>query len=237
MSITLEGVTYRYPGTSEPAIKDVHLRVSAGQVLGLAGANESGKSTVCLLASGLAPSAIGGDLHGAVHRDAEGPCALLMQNPQSQLSTLHSTVFEEVAFGPCNHGLEASEVITRVEESLAALGISHLAGRHPERLSGGEIQLVALAGAIGLRPDVLVLDTPAAYLDHAALDRVRRLVRARAASGVAVLVAEHRTDFLAAVCDRLAVIADGRIAEQGAAAALLGDPRLASWGVVPLAPS
>jgi energy-coupling factor transporter ATP-binding protein EcfA2 len=234
VTILLEQVSYRYPAASVPAIREAALEVRSGTVVGLVGANDSGKTTLCHLAAGLAPNFTGGQLSGRAER-SDG-CALVMQNPVSQLSTLHDTVFDEVAFGPCNHGVPAHEVIARVDAALETLGIAHLAARHPERLSGGETQLVALAAALALRAPDLVLDEPASYLDESVLALLSRVIRELAAGGAGILVADHRTGFVAAACDLVAVLAEGRIVLVGSASKVLRDPRLAGWGVAPPEP-
>jgi len=178
MPLTLRGVGYRYAGSSRTAISGLDLELSPGTVTGLVGANDSGKSTLCLVAAGLAPGTIGGELAGQVSIDeldtrTARPCELarrcgiLFQEPLSQLSGTAPTVWEEVAFGPRNLALPLAEVIERVEASLDLLGIGDLAERDPTRLSGGQGQLVVLAGVLAMRAHYLVLDEPTSQLDPA----------------------------------------------------------------------
>ena len=151
--LTLERVTYRYAGATKPSLVDVDLELKDGEVVGVAGAGESGKSTLCYVVSGLAPRTIRGTLTGRLLIGgvdvADQPIHSLVarvgigfQNPASQLSGVCETVYEEVAFGPMNLGLPRDEVITRTEAAMAALRIDHLADRAPARLSGGQMQLV-----------------------------------------------------------------------------------------------
>jgi len=195
--IQLESVSYWYPGSRRPALSDFTLQVQAGEVVGLAGPNESGKTTACLVASGLAPRVVGGRLEG--HVSLPPSSAMLFDAPATQLTGLHQTVFEEVAFGPCNLGFPADEVRSRAAGAIGALGIAGLASRHPDRLSGGERQLVALAGLLAMRPTHLVLDEPLARLDEEGSDLVAAAVARLAALGTAMLVAEHDREFLARV--------------------------------------
>ncbi len=212
--IALEEATYRYAGARLWALPPTSLELRAGEVLGLRGANESGKTTLCLVASGLAPVAIGGELRGRVLVDGRPTaelrphelaqrCGVLFDNPAVQLTGLHRTVFDEVAFGPCNLGLPVTEVVARTDDALAQLGLEHLAPRDPARLSGGESQLVALAGLLALRPAHLVLDEPTSRLDRDRAAMVADAVARLAASGAAVLVAEHDEALLARVCARV----------------------------------
>ena len=142
------------------------------------------------------------------------------------------TVFEEVAFGPRNLGLEAAAIVERVEWALAALDIASLAERDPQHLSGGQAQLVALASVLALRPAALALDEPTSQLDPAGTRLVGEALRRLASeTGAAILLVEHKTDLLDGLCDRVAVIDAGRIVLDGTARDVLEDPRLETWGV------
>jgi energy-coupling factor transporter ATP-binding protein EcfA2 len=199
--IRLERVSYWYPGQLLAAVAEVSLEVAPGEVVGLTGPNESGKTTICLLAAGLAPRVVGGRVEGRITLPAIA--AMLFDAPAAQLTGLHSTVFDEVAFGPCNLGLPAAEVESRTRSSLAALGLGGFAGRHPDRLSGGERQLVALAGLLAMRPSHLVLDEPLGRLDEEGSALVSAAIEELAGTGTALLVAEHQLDFLAKVATRV----------------------------------
>jgi energy-coupling factor transporter ATP-binding protein EcfA2 len=242
MSIALAKVGYRYAGARRPALLDVDLELRDGEVVGLAGASESGKTTLCLVVSGLAPRSVGGQIRGRITLDGEDVDAWPMhrlsqrigigfQNPSTQLSQVSDTVFEEVAFGPMNLGLPLTEVTERTWDALEALRIGELADRDPRRLSGGQQQLVAIAGLLALRPEHLVLDEPTAQLDPAGTRLVAEAVARLAADGASILVAEQKTDLLADVCSRVLVLDDGRVALEGAAEAVLADPRLVELGV------
>ena len=245
MSLVIRDARYRYAGAARPALDAVTLTIEPGRVVGVVGANGAGKSTLCLVAAALAPATIGGVLEGEVSLDGlvttsarphevAQRCGILFQNPTTQLLGTSPTVWEEVAFGPRNLGLPLGEVVERVESSLDALAIQPLAERDPERLSGGQAQLVALAGVLALRPAYLVLDEPTSQLDplgtRLAGDAIAELVGSTAAG---VLLVEHHTELLGRVADDVAVVADGRIAELGPATRVLADSRLPSWGVQP----
>src|SRR4026208_264179 len=175
MTLTLESITYRYAATGRASLSDVSLELADGEVVGVVGGNEAGKTTLCLVASGLAPRTVGGTLTGrllldgadtaplAMH-DLAGRIGIAFASPTTQLSGVAASVYEEVAFGPMNLGVPRPELIARTEEALAALRIGSLADRDPARLSGGQQQLVAIAGLLALRPAHLVLDEPTAQL-------------------------------------------------------------------------
>ena len=240
--LSLRSASYRYAGYAREVLHEIDLDLADGEIVGLVGANESGKSTLCLVASGLAPASIGGALTGTL-TIAGAPAAgrpvpalaervaIGFQNPATQRSGITATVFEEVALGPMNLGLEVAETIERTRHALAVLGLEGLAERDPTRLAGGQSQLVAIASLIAMRPRHIVLDEPTAQLDPEGTRLVGEALRALARSGTALLVAEHKTDLLDGLCDRVAVIADGRIVLDGAAPAVRADERLGSWGV------
>jgi energy-coupling factor transport system ATP-binding protein len=242
--LELRGVSYRYAGYARLVLHDIDLVLGDGEIVGLVGANEAGKSTICLVASGLAPSSIGGGLTGTLAIDGETmngrPTYVLaervavgFQNPMTQLSGVAATVFEEVALGPMNLGLGVAETMARTREALATLRIEHLADRAPLRLSGGQGQLVAIASLLAMRPRHIILDEPTAQLDPEGTRLVGEALRALAASGTALLIAEHKTDLLDGLCRRVAVVDEGAIVLEGPSDAVLADERLVDWGVEP----
>lgn len=242
MTLRLSGVGYRYAGAARPSLLDIDLDLPNGSVVGLVGASDAGKTTVCLVASGLAPRIVGGRVRGTITLDDEDVDAWPMhrlsqrigigfQNPATQLSQVASTVFEEVAFGPMNLGVDRADLVEGTWVALDSLGIADLAGRDPSRLSGGQQQLVAMAGLLAMRPEHLVLDEPTAQLDPAGTRLVGAAISRLAADGASILVAEQKTDLLAAIANTIVVLAEGRIALSGPADEVLGDPRLANLGV------
>jgi len=245
MSLELTSVRYRYAGASSVALGPADLRIEPGRVVGVAGASESGKTTLCLVAAGMAPGIIGGRLEGSVRIDGEGAarlrphelaqrCGLLFQRAATQLTHTTATVFEEVAFGPCNLGLPVAEVVDRAWWALGAVGIEALAPRDPARLSGGEGQLVALASVLALRPRYLILDEPTSELDPAGTRLVAEALAGIAReAGAGVLIVEHKMDVLAWIADEMLVLDRGSVALQGTVESVLADARLTGFGVEP----
>ena len=240
--LSLEGVTYRHAGGVRPALVDVSLGLGDGEVVGVVGANGSGKSTLCLVVAGLAPRVVGGTLSGRITIDGQDAAVLPMHelvervaigfdDPWTQLSGVTQTVYEEVAFGPANLGVPRDKLIGRVEAALGSLAIRHLAGRDPARLSGGQQQLVAIAGLLAMGPRHLVLDEPTAQLDPSGTALVADAIERLAADGASILLVEHKTDLIERVAGRVVVLDAGAIAAHGAAADLLADPRLRDLGV------
>jgi len=172
--VRIDNLSFTYPGTSKPVLRELTLRIPAGEVVLLTGPSGCGKSTLALALVGLIPARINGLLRGAIYLDEAAigglsihevsqRVGIVFQNPDNQL--VHLSVEEEVAFGPENLMLPSEEIERRVTEALEATGI--LALRHEQiyALSGGQKQRVAIAGALAMRPQVLVLDEPTSDLD------------------------------------------------------------------------
>lgn len=244
--IVLEPASYRYPGASSWALPPASLELRPGDVLGVRGANERGNTTLCLVAAGLAPVTIGGRLRGRVLVDGQPTvelaahqlaqrCGVLFDDPAVQLTGLHGTVYEEVAFGPCNLGLAEAEVHERTRSALRLLDLEHLSGRNPAHLFGGETQLIALAGlrevherhpydlgysrrklvaiaaVLAMRTPVVVLDEPTTGQDRAGVDRLAAVMGHLRAEGSTLLVVSHDPAFV-----RRVRMAAGRIAYRAA---------------------
>jgi energy-coupling factor transporter ATP-binding protein EcfA2 len=242
--LELRGVSYRYPGFAKEVLVGADLAIGDGEIVGLVGPNEAGKSTLCLVASGLAPASIGGKLTGTLMIDGEPMTnrkthelaervVICFQNPNTQRSGIAATVFEEVALGPMNLGLPVAEVVERTRDAIALLRLEPLIERHPTRLSGGQAQLVAIASLLAMRPGHVILDEPTAQLDPAGTRMVGDALRQMAARGTSLLIAEHKTDLLDGLCSRIVVIDGGAIVSDGPADEILADPRLEELGVEP----
>lgn len=231
-AVLMEEVTVRFPGReNRPALADLSLRVGEGEFLAITGLNGSGKSTLCRLVNGLLIPARGRVLvHGL---DTSVPeelslirreVALLMQNPDHQL--VASTVEEDVAFGPENLGLSPGEVRERVEEALRTANITGLRRRQPHLLSMGEKKLVALAGALAVRPRILLADEFTSMLDPAARKGMMGLLlRLKEKAGITLLYVTHRPEeFILA--DRLILLEEGRLVYDGPPLDFLEDSNL-----------
>jgi energy-coupling factor transport system ATP-binding protein len=243
VSLELVAVSYRYAGTTRLALESIDLAIQPGEVVGLVGPNEAGKSTLALVASGLAPATVGGRLEGVVRIDGvvtidAAPhelarrCGVLFQAPATQLSGTTRTVWEEVAFAPRNLGLPLAEIVERVTSALETLGIGDLGPRPPGRLSGGQSQLVALASVLAMRPPYLILDEPTSELDPGGSRLVAdALARLAGEGGVGLLVIEHKSWLLEELADRVVAIDAGRLVRDGRAREVLADPLLSQIGV------
>lgn len=234
-AVQLEGVSYTYPGAAEPTLRSVSLEVPAGQCVVVTGPSGCGKTTLSRLVNGLVPHVYAGEVTGRVlvggtEVAAWTPDELgvrvgsVFQNPRSQFVNLD--VASEIAFGCENLGLPRAEIVERVEEAAAALGIRPLLDRSIEELSGGQKQAVIMASALAMRPAVFVLDEPTASLDTASMMRLAEVVAALKAQGKTVIVSEHRLWWLHGVADRVVLMEEGSVA---------GDWDAASYGALPRA--
>ena len=242
--LQLTGVSYRYAGYANEVLHDVDFRLDDGEIVGLVGPNEAGKSTLCLVASGLAPASIGGSLRGTLTLDGEPTAGLTthqlaervvvgFQNPNTQRSGVAATVFEEIALGPMNLGLPVADTVARTRDAIARLRLEPIIRRNPSYLSGGQAQLVGIASLLAMRPRHLILDEPTAQLDPAGTRLVGEALRTLAASGMSLLIAEHKTDLLDRLCSRVVVIEGGRIVRDGPTTEVFEDPALRAMGVEP----
>jgi energy-coupling factor transporter ATP-binding protein EcfA2 len=240
--LVLDGARYWYAGSRDPALDGASVQVAPGEVVAVVGPNGSGKTSLCLVAAGLAPQAIGGRLEGTVTvgtsatrdlrpHELAARVGILFQNPDTQLSGTAPTVWEEVAFGPRNLGLSMPEVAHRVDEALSVLQLWPLGPRDPQRLSGGQGQLIALASVMALRPSVLVLDEPTSQLDPVGTRLVGEAIARLAATGAAVLVTEHKTDLLLEVAQRAVLLRAGRVAASGSLPGILDQADGSQLGV------
>ena len=204
------------------ALDNVTLEVRKGEFLGIAGHTGSGKSTLIQHMNGiLHPTngrvvAFGRDVaeKGAAN-DVRGRVGVVFQYPENQLFA--ATVAEDVAFGPRNLGLSEEEVSARVERSLRTVGLDpkEIAARSPFELSGGQQRRVAFAGVLAMEPEVLVLDEPAAGLDPKARKSFLDMVSHLHEEGLTVVMVSHNMDDLANLCDRVAVMSEGKLLMEG----------------------
>lgn len=230
------GLRHRYPG-GVAALDGLDLAVARGRRLAVLGPNGAGKTTLLLHLNGtLRPEAGQVLLDGRAVGYSRAALAgwrrrvgLVLQEPDDQLFA--ATVAEDVSFGPLNLGLSEAEAGQRVAEALAALGISDLAERGTHMLSFGQKKRVAIAGALAMRPEVLLLDEPLAGLDHRG---GQRLLAALAGLGATLVFSTHDVDLAWAFADEVALFDAGRVIRQGPAAEVLADrAALAAAGLEP----
>ncbi|MBP5737413.1 MAG: energy-coupling factor transporter ATPase [Acidaminococcaceae bacterium] len=227
MSIKLEHVSYVYmPGTpyEKEALTDVSLEINKGEFVAVIGHTGSGKSTLVQNLNGLlhptggTASLDGIDLSGKTQeaKQARGRIGMVFQYPEHQLFA--ETVYEDIAFGPKNLGLNNEETDARVKEAMKFVGLDFetYAQRSPFSLSGGQMRRVAIAGVVAMNPDYLILDEPSAGLDpgsrRAVFAEIMALYKKR---GIAIIMVTHSMEDAAKYAKRMQVINKGQIILDG----------------------
>ena len=231
VAVSVRDLRFRYPGASRDALAGVDLDVQRGEFLGITGPSGAGKSTLCLCLKGLVPS---GQFSGRVTvagRPVAPGCpyvegsALVFQNPETQIIGL--TVAEDVAFGPENLRRDAAWIRAATPRYLEQVRLGGYQDADTYRLSGGQKQRLAIAGALILEADILILDEPTSELDPIGKDEVFEvLARLRRERNITVIMVEHAAEQLAEMADRIVVMQNGLIVDQGPPDQLYRNPLL-----------
>ena len=220
--ITLENVSF-YHGKGTPyeikALKNINLTVPSGVITGIIGHTGSGKSTMVQLFNGLHRPAEGRVFIDGVDiwenpkkiKDVRFKVGLVMQYPEYQL--FEETIYKDIAFGPRNMGVEEAQIHECVIEAAEFVDLDvSLLDKSPFDLSGGQKRRAAIAGIIAMRPDILVLDEPAAGLDPRGRDSIfKNIMDYQRKSGATVIIVSHSMEDMARICDNLIVMYDGSI--------------------------
>lgn len=200
--ICTTNLTYTYANRSDPSLGNLTVGLRAGELTLIVGRSGSGKTTLARCINGLIPHSYkGGTLDGSLSIFGDDSSVLslaqratrigtVLQDPDKQI--VATRVYDEIAFGPENLGLPREVIRERVNEVAARLRIAHLLDRETHTLSGGELQRVAIAGVVAMRPRALLLDEPLASLDPPSAWEALRLFRQLADEGMAVVMIEHR---------------------------------------------
>jgi len=210
--LELDGLTHEYGDAR--ALDSISLTIPDGQFLVLCGANGSGKTTLVRHLNALETADSGAVLVNG-EPAAENPVVarttvgMTFQDPRDQF--VAATVGADVAFGPENLGLAHEEIDERVAEALAAVGLDGRESDRIETLSGGEQQRLAIAGALAMRPDYLVLDEPFTGLDAPAREAVLARLEALHRDGTGIIVVTHDLRELLHPADRVVCLANGRV--------------------------
>ncbi len=225
-TIEVENLSFAYPD-GHRALDGVSLHIAPGEKVALLGPNGAGKSTLILHLNGILRGQAGKvrvsgvDVSDKTLGRVRQAVGLVFQNPDDQLFS--PTVFDDVAFGPIYQGLGAVEVRQRVDEALAAVGMSDYRGRVSHHLSTGEKKRIAIATVLSVQPEILVLDEPTAGLDPRARRGLINLLRALPQT---MLIATHDIRMVLDLAPRAVVMDHGQVAADGPANDLLADADL-----------
>ena len=226
MPLVLENVNYIYnPGTAyeKQAVKDISLEIPDGQFMGIIGHTGSGKSTLIQHLNGLVRPTSGRVLFNGEDIWADKydrhklrfHVGIVFQYPDHQL--FETTVVRDVSYGPKNQGLSEKEAEEKAKEALIKVGVAEeLFEKSPFELSGGQKRRVAIAGALAMDPDVLILDEPTAGLDPQGRDEILDMVNnLQDTTGLSVVLVSHSMEDVAKYVDRLVVMNKGEIIYDG----------------------
>lgn len=220
MAIILENVNFSYSRKTPletPALRNINLRIEKGEFVGILGEKGAGKSTLTKLFNGILKPETGTvrvDGLDPSSRKAKRRIGMVFQQAADQLFC--KTVYEEIAFGPRNFGYSKKEIQERIYEGIEAVSLDQATlSRDPFSLSGGEMQRVALASALALRPDYLVLDEPITGLDPAGRTEILETLKRIKEKGTAVITVTHNLRGFFPLLERIVLIGEGRIVFQG----------------------
>jgi len=230
--IELNDLTFRYKGAEEPALKNVSLAIEPGEFVGVIGPTGAGKSTLCWVLVGVAPQILRGKLSGEVTVKGLHPnkcqipeitqiIGLVQQDAEAQL--LMTDVEKEIVFPMENRGVPREEMERRLEHVLDITELRPNRQRHPFYLSGGQKQRVAVAAALAMDPEILILDEATSELDPIGAEEIHNLAGDLKAQGKTVIMVEHNIDELARYADRIIVLHEGRKVRDDATQAVLAD--------------
>ncbi|SCE68091.1 energy-coupling factor ABC transporter ATP-binding protein [Micromonospora mirobrigensis] len=227
-SLDVRGLQHTYPD-GHVALRGVDLTVPRGDRVALLGPNGAGKTTLVLHLNGVLTATAGTVAVGglSVSRDRatlaeiRRRVGIVFQDPDDQLFL--PTVAEDVAFGPANLGLRGAELAQRVDEALAAVGMSEHRERAPHHLSFGQRRRVAVATVLAMRPEILVLDEPSSNLDPAARRELAEILRGLP---VTLLMVTHDLPYAAELCARSVILDDGRVVADAPTVDVLADQEL-----------
>jgi energy-coupling factor transport system ATP-binding protein len=234
--VSLRKVSFFYPKSSVPALLNIDLDIRRGEILGLIGATGAGKTTLCLALNGIVPQFYGGRFFG--HATVAGfdtvthpihelsrRVGMVFEDPATQL--IGSTVENEIAFALENLRVDPAEIRRRILTSLAAVHLEDYIQAHPHELSGGQQQKLALAAALALHPDLIVLDEPTSQLDPQSTEEVFKLAREiNRTLGTTLVIAGHAAEEMAEYTDRVALLSGGRLLATGTPSEIYGSPDL-----------
>ncbi|GBO54291.1 ABC transporter related [Pseudanabaena sp. lw0831] len=221
----LDKVSYIYPNAKETVLKDISLTIKKGEFLGIIGATGAGKTTLCLALTGIVPQFYGGRFFGIIaiagldtldHPVSElaRHVGIVFEDPEIQITA--TSVENEIAFALENLCVPREEILRRIPIVLKSVRLAGFEKKNPQELSGGQKQRLAIAAALALQPDLLILDEPTSQLDPIGSQEVFATVRElKEELGVAIVMVSHAAEEMAEFCDRIALLSQGKLIAVG----------------------
>ncbi|MEN1969800.1 ABC transporter ATP-binding protein [Lentibacillus sp. N15] len=230
--VSIENANYKYPTSEDYVLKNLSLSLEEGKVYAFIGENGGGKSTICNLIKGFIPHIYKGELEGEINiygknlyesklSDFVQPIGYVSQNPFSQITGSTETVFEEIAFGLENLGVEEQEIKKKIIEVINLFGIQDLLTKNPSALSGGQKQRVAIASVYVMDPDLFILDEPTSQLDPVGTLEIFNTVSLLKSKGKTVVIVENKIELVAEYADEILLVKNGSIFDKGSPHELL----------------
>lgn len=222
-AIEIEDLKFRYLGSKKPSISIPHFYVEEGESVLITGKSGSGKSTMVQCINGIIPHIVSGKRSGEVYLfgkpvseqrvpEISRIVGTLLQDPERQV--INYKVEEEIAFAPENFNLPREEILEKIEKAIGAVGIDHLRGKETSRLSGGEMQRVALAAVLSMDPRILILDEPTSNIDPEGTRDIFQFLREEKGKRT-ILIVEHKVERILPFVDRIVVVDNGEIVLDG----------------------
>ena len=230
----IENVSYKYPLEEKQTLKNINIEIKKGEFWAVIGKNGSGKTTLCNILRRFVPDFYKGELTGKItlegkelkdysQKEIVQKIGFVFQNPFTQISGVKNTVFEEIAYGLENLGIERETIISEVEKILKLLEIEKLRDKNPYNLSGGQKQRVALASIIAMNPDILVIDEPTSQLDPKGTEDIFKIINLMANEGKTIILVEHKLELIAEYAENILVLDEGEIILSGKANEVLNN--------------
>ncbi|EPI57765.1 energy-coupling factor ABC transporter ATP-binding protein [Gardnerella vaginalis] len=243
-AIHIEHLKYRYPYSKTLALNDISCDIHKGEFIGIIGSNGAGKSTLSQAILGLVPNLYHGAHGGKVEVDGlnakttpiDSLCkkvGLVFQNPFNQITGSKLTVYEEIAFGLENLGIEQNEMQSRVEKIMDMLNIAHLKDCSPYDLSGGQMQRMSIAAILVMQPEVIILDEPTSQLDPKGSEEVFKSVESLKNQGQTIIMVEHKMEKIAQYSDRVMLLSEGKLIDFDTPQKIFSREDLEEYGVNP----
>ena len=218
-AVEIDDLTYTYPGAPQPTLRDISLQIPKGDFLAVVGNNGCGKSTLCKALNGLIPHFITGTMEGSVRVEGldtrESDVGVLAQKvgyvyQDFENQIVRPTVLDDASYACLNYAFP--DYLARGRTALRQCGLEGREEEYVWQLSGGQTHLLALAGAVSLQPDILILDEPIAQLDPMHADRIYEVLRdLNENHGKTILVIEHHTEYIADYCKHVMLMRDGQV--------------------------
>ncbi|WP_295725507.1 ABC transporter ATP-binding protein [uncultured Leptotrichia sp.] len=232
--LKLENVNYKYPLEEKNTLQNINIEIKKGEFWAVIGKNGSGKTTLCNILRRFVPDFYKGELTGKItlegkelkdysQKEIVQKIGFVFQNPFTQISGVKNTVFEEIAYGLENLGIERETIISEVEKILKLLEIEKLRDKNPYNLSGGQKQRVALASIIAMNPDILVIDEPTSQLDPKGTEDIFKIINLMTNEGKTIILVEHKLELIAEYAENILVLDEGEIILSGKANEVLNN--------------